>query len=204
MHVVTDAELFPGRTHEDVARAAVEAGAPVVQMRDKNLPDGEFYRIASIVRGITRRAGVVFIVNDRVDVALATGADGVHVGQTDLPASAARRLIGNKRILGVSAATIDEALAAAEDAADYVGLGPIYSTATKADAAAPTGLELLREIRPRIALPIVAIGGIGPENIAAVAAAGADGAAVVSAVVCAPDMTAAARHLIDLFSRGTG
>jgi thiamine-phosphate pyrophosphorylase len=201
LHVVTDGYLAPDRTHEQIALAAVRAGVPVVQLRDKNMPDGQFYKTAVALRGITREAGALFIVNDRVDIALAVGADGVHVGQSDMPAPVARKLIGNDRILGVSATTIEEALKAVEDGASYIGFGPIFSTATKNDAAQPVGLEQLRALKSQIRLPIVAIGGIGESNIGSIAATGADGAAVVSAVVCADDMQAAAKRLMTLFHR---
>jgi thiamine-phosphate pyrophosphorylase len=200
IHVVTDWQLMHGRGHVDIARAAVEAGVPVLQFRDKNLPDKEFYEIALVLRDLAAGTGTTFVVNDRVDIAIAVGADGVHIGQTDMPAAAVRRLIGNSRILGVSATTIEEAIRAERDGADYVGFGPIFSTATKADAAAPTGTEQLRKLSSVIKVPIVAIGGIGEKNVGSVAAAGADAAAVVSAVVCAVDMPAAIVRLSGLFA----
>ena len=200
LHIVTDAQLTPGRGHKEIAAAAVAAGAPVVQLRDKLLCDAAFYTEAVALRDITRRAGTLFIANDRVDIALAVEADGVHVGQTDMPASAVRRLIGADMILGVSAGSLDEALAAAADGADYVGFGPIFSTATKDDAGRPTGLELLRQVKSAVRLPIVAIGGINEQNIRAVAEAGADAAAVVSAVVCAEDMQETIRRLMSLLT----
>jgi len=200
LHIVTDAQLTPGRGHKEIAAAAVAAGAPVVQLRDKLLCDAAFYTEAVALRDITRRAGTLFIANDRVDIALAVEADGVHVGQTDMPASAVRRLIGADMIIGVSAGSLDEALAAAADGADYVGFGPIFSTATKDDAGRPTGLELLRQVKSAVRLPIVAIGGINEQNIRAVAEAGADAAAVVSAVVCAEDMQETIRRLMSLLT----
>ena len=199
VHVVTDAQLAPGRDHLDIARAAVETGAPVLQLRDKLLPDAGFYEIADAKRKLTKGTGTLFLVNDRVDIALAVGADGVHVGQSDLPAPLARRLVGANCILGVSASSIAEAVRATADGADYVGYGPVFSTATKNDAASPTGVRQLAEMKSMVSAPVVAIGGIGESNIASVVASGADGVAVISAVVCAEDMCAAITRLSDLF-----
>jgi len=200
LHVVTDAQLTAGRGHQQIAQAAVEAGAPVVQLRDKLLSDAAFYDQALALREITRRAGVLFIVNDRVDIALAVHADGVHVGQTDMPASVVRRLIGPEIILGVSAGSLDEALTAAKDGADYVGFGPVFSTSTKNDAGRPTGLDVLEQVKSAVRLPIAAIGGINEQNIQTVVEAGADAAAVVSAIVCAQDMREAIRRLMSLMA----
>jgi thiamine-phosphate pyrophosphorylase len=200
LHIVTDAQLTPGRGHKDIAAAAIEAAAPVLQLRDKLLSDAAFYTQALALREITRRAGTLFIVNDRVDIALAVRADGVHVGETDMPARVARRLIGSKLILGVSAGSLDEALTAAADGADYVGFGPVFATATKDDAGRPTGLELLRQVKSAVRLPVVAIGGISEQNIQAVAEAGADAAAVVSCIVCAQDMPKTIRRLMSLLA----
>ena len=143
--------------------------------------------------------GVPFIVNNRLDIALAVGADGVHVGQSDLPAAVARKLIGAGKILGVSATTLDEAVRAEEDGADYIGLGPIFEArGTKPDAGQPLGLDLIRAARERCALPIVAIGGINGSNICDVFEAGADCAAIISAIVSAPDIADAVRRLKEL------
>ena len=135
------------------------------------------------------------IVNDRLDVALAIKAEGVHVGQDDMPATLTRNLMGQKGIVGVSATNLQEAIQAEEDGADYLGVGPIFATPTKPDAAPPMGLEGLAEVCRRVSIPVVAIGGINEHNAAAVIEAGADGVAVVSAVVAAPDVAAAARRL---------
>ncbi len=137
------------------------------------------------------------VVNDRVDVALAGGADGVHLGQDDLPAAAARALLGPDPLLGVSAATAEEAAAAERDGADYLGVGAIYATSTKADAGAPVGLARIGAVRRASALPIVAIGGITLDNAAATIRAGAAGVAVITAVTLADDMVAATRRLRD-------
>ncbi|HEY8597341.1 MAG TPA: thiamine phosphate synthase [Thermomicrobiales bacterium] len=195
LYLVTDERLSRGRATAEIVRAAIRGGIDVVQLRGKDLPAREQLAIGRELRAITREAGLLFIVNDRVDLALALDADGVHVGQDDLPAEVVRQLVGPEMIVGVSAATIPEARAARDAGADYLGVGAIYSTATKLDAGAATGPGLLGTIAGAVALPLVAIGGINATNVAEVIAAGATGAAVVSAIVAADDPEAAARDL---------
>ncbi len=195
LYLVTDERLSRGRATAEIVRAAIRGGIDAVQLRGKDLPAREQLAIGRELRAITRDAGVLFIVNDRVDLALALAADGVHVGQDDLPAEIVRRLVGPEMIIGVSAATIPEALAARAAGADYLGVGAIYGTATKLDAGAATGSALLGTIAGAVDLPLVAIGGINATNVAAVIAAGAAGAAVVSAIIAADDPEAAAREL---------
>jgi len=194
--VITDARLSRGRPQADIVQAAIAGGADAVQFRDKEASGRRFYDSAMEVRRICREAGVPFIVNDRVDMALATGADGVHVGQEDLPAAEARRLIGDGRILGVSAASAAEAVAACADGADYLGAGPVFEArGTKPDAARPIGLAGLASVCAAATVPVIAIGGIHAANAAAVLSAGAAGVAVISAVVAADDVEAAVRAL---------
>ncbi len=195
LYVVTDSGLARGRPLVEIVAAAIRGGADAVQLREKEAPARAQLALGRRLRDLTREAGVLFIVNDRADLAVALDADGVHVGQDDLPPDVARRIVGPERIIGVSAGTLDEALAARDAGADYLGVGPIYATATKPDAGAATGPELIAAIRRRVDLPIVGIGGIGRDNAAVVLAAGADGVAVVSAVVAADDPEAAAREL---------
>jgi thiamine-phosphate pyrophosphorylase len=196
LYVITDERLGRGRSHLRIAEAAILGGADVLQLRDKEASSGRLYRAALELRKITREAKVPFIVNDRLDVALAADADGVHVGQEDLPASVARRILGPGKILGVSAETVEEAIRAEEDGADYLGVGPVFEArGTKADAGEPVGLELVAQIRRRCRLPIVAIGGINAENARKVREAGADAVAVISAIVAADDIAQAARQL---------
>ncbi len=204
LYVVTE-DAGAGRSHLDVVRAAVAGGATAVQLREKLLPDAELTALAREAALLCRQAGVLFLVNDRVEVARAAGADGVHLGQEDAPARLARAALGPEAVVGVSCATPAEARAAEAAGADYVGVGSVYATATKPDAGAPIGLEGLRAVRAAVALPVVAIGGIGPANAAAVLRAGADGVAVVSAITRAPDMEAAVRALralLDSVRRG--
>lgn len=196
VYVVTDARLSRGRSHEEVVAAALAGGADVVQLRDKDADGRDLFATARAIRELTRRAGRAFVVNDRVDVALAVGADGVHVGQHDLPARETRRLIGPDMILGVSALDLAQARRAIDDGADYLGVGPVFDArATKPDADPPVGTQGVTTIRAAVDVPMVAIGGIDHGNAAAVIAAGADGVAVISCVVAADDVAAAVRDL---------
>ncbi len=202
--MVTDEALKPGRSHEDIARAAIKGGAGSVQLRDKTATDRDFYRAAVAIRKLTAEAGVPFVVNDRVHVAAAVGADAVHVGQSDMPVCAVRRVVGDSMIVGLSASSLEEALQAKVDGADYIGFGPVFSTGTKLDAGPETGLELLERVCRESGLPVIAIGGIGLGGIEAVGRSGAAGAAVVSAVVCAQDMEQATRELQEQFRIAKG
>ena len=194
LYLVTDERLSRGRATAEIVRAAIAGGVTAVQLRGKELPLREQAAIGRELRAITREAGVLFIVNDRADLAVALDADGVHVGQDDLPADLARQVVGPDRIVGVSAATIEEARIAREMGADYIGVGAIYGTATKLDAGAAIGPAAIGPLK-EIGLPIVGIGGIGQANAAEVIAAGADGVAVVSAIVSADGPETAARAL---------
>jgi thiamine-phosphate pyrophosphorylase len=195
LYVITDAGLSPGRSHLDIARAALAGGADAVQLRDTSATAQNLSLMATEIQPLARKFGAVFIVNNRVDVALISGADGAHVGQDDLPAREARRLLPRPAVLGVSAGTLEEAKRAVREGADYIGVGPIFPSATKPDAGAAIGVDALAAIARAVAVPVVAIGGINSDNVAQVIRAGAAGAAVVAAVVLAPDMAAAARAL---------
>jgi thiamine-phosphate pyrophosphorylase len=196
LYVITDERVGRGRSHLQIAERAILGGADAIQLRDKEASGGRLFGVALGLRRLTREAKIPFIVNDRLDVAMAVDADGVHVGQDDLPASVARRILGPGKILGVSAETVEEALAAQKDGADYLGVGPVFEArGTKADAGAPLGLELIARIRKGCSLPIVAIGGINAENARSVREAGADAVAVISAIASADDIAQAAMHL---------
>lgn len=197
--MITDVELAPGRTHADIAAAAIRGGARIVQLRDKKATDRDYFRAAMELRKITSEANALFFVNDRVDIAAAVRADGVNLGQTDLPVHAARRILGHHVIIGASADSIDQARRAEMDGANYVGFGPVFPTSTKLDAGPVSGLDTLRQVARLVDIPVVAIGGIGIESIASIAQAGARCAAVVSAVVCADDMADATARLIESF-----
>jgi len=202
IYVITDKDLCPGRSHLDIALAAVEAGACCVQLRDKSLCGRELVETARSIRCAVMSGRVKFIVNDRMDVALAVGADGVHLGQDDIPVSSARAVMGEDAIIGVSVASVEEAVRGENDGASYVAVGSVFATATKTDAGVPVGLEMITAVKQAVGVPVVAIGGINIENVALVAQAGADAAAVVSAMVCAPDMREAVVELSREFEKG--
>ncbi len=195
LHVLTDREWSRGRGMLEVAEAALQGGATVIQLRDKTATTRVLVDEGLALRRLTRRYGALLIVNDRVDVALAVEADGAHVGQDDMPAALARRLLGPMRILGVSAGNLAEAEEAVAAGADYLGVGPIYATRGKADAGPATGPVLLRSLAARYTTPLVAIGGITAQNADEVLHAGACGVAVITAVVNAEDIAGAARGL---------
>jgi len=204
LHVLTDRKTSGGRSHLQVAEAAIAGGADVLQLRDKEAPSGRLYQEAMQLRKITRDAKVPFIVNDRLDIALAVDADGLHVGQSDLPASVARRILGPGKILGVSVDTVEQAILAEKDGADYLGVGPVFEArGTKPDTGEPMGVDCIARIRRHCRLPIVAIGGINAENAGKVREAGADAVAVISAIVSADDISQATRRLKRVLE-GTG
>jgi thiamine-phosphate pyrophosphorylase len=189
--VITDRELGSGLSHFDIAARAVAGGASMIQLRDKVAGSRQLLHEAREIAQLCRAREVCFIVNDRLDLALAADADGVHLGQDDLPPGDARRLLGSGKILGVSTHSLEQALLAAEQGADYLGIGPIFATATKATGYQPVGCDTIRQLRARIDLPIVAIGGITLRNVGEVIDAGATGVAVISAIVGADAVTAA-------------
>jgi len=194
--VITDRRVSGGLSHSDVAKKALEGGAGMIQLRDKEAPLRSLLPEALEIAELCRSFGATFIVNDRLDLALAVGADGVHLGQEDLPAKAARRLLGKGRLLGISTHSLEQALKAQEDGADYIGVGPIFKTGTKETGYEPRGPSLIRDIRLNVTIPILAIGGITLENVSEVITAGADGVAVISAVVGAPDVREATRRFM--------
>lgn len=198
LYVVTDSDLSRGRSDFEVAKLAYEGGADVVQLRMKHADGREMLDQAIRIREVADEMCKFFIVNDRVDIAMASGADGVHLGQSDIPADVARKLMGDDAIIGVSVNTPEQARAAEEAGADYLGVGAIFNTSTKPDAEQAIGLGPIFEIKQVTDLPIVAIGGINRGNIQHVINAGADAAAVVSAVVAQDDVRAAAHELRDL------
>ena len=198
LYLCTDRELMSTDTLEEAVEQAVRGGCTVVQLREKDCTSLEFYETAKKVKEITDRYQVPLIINDRVDIALAVGADGVHVGQDDLPAGEVRRILGPDKIVGVSAGSVAEAVKAEEDGADYLGVGAMYATSTKEDADVTSREELLR-IREAVDLPIVVIGGINRSNYRNFKGIGVNGLAVVCAGFAADDIEAAARELSEGF-----
>jgi thiamine-phosphate pyrophosphorylase len=199
VYAITDAGIRRGRGHTVIARAALAGGARAVQLRDKTADAGLLLPIAREIRQLCEVAGALFFINDRIDLALASGADGVHLGQTDLPVAAARRMLGSGPLIGISVEDLEQVRAAERDGADYLGVGAIYGTANKADAGAPVGLEQVVRFRAASALPIVGIGGIDRERADAVRGAGADGIAVIGAIAAAEDPETATRALVAAF-----
>lgn len=195
LYVVTDETVSGGRSHTEIARLAVAGGADVIQLRDKARTCSELAGIGREIRAITRSAGAGFIVNDRLDVALSCGADGVHLGQGDMSCVIARQISPPGFVIGVSVGSVAEARNAERDGAAYVAISPVFATGSKRDAGPGHGLTLLREIQTAVSIPVIAIGGIGLENAGDVIDAGADGIAVISAVVGATDLTGTARKM---------
>lgn len=195
LYLVTDRGLSRGRATVEIVREAVAGGATCVQLREKQCSTREFIEEARALVALLQPLGVPLIINDRVDVARAVGAAGVHLGQQDMSIADARRLGLPGWIIGVSAESVADAIQAEREGADYVGVSPVFATPTKADAAPPLGLEGLRAIRAAVKISLVAIGGIHVGNARDVIQAGADGLAVVSAIVAADDPRAAAAEL---------
>jgi thiamine-phosphate pyrophosphorylase len=197
LYLVTDRRLSSGRDTVNVVAAALRGGVSCVQLREKQANTREFMEEARAVKTLldSLEQPVTLIINDRLDVAMAVQADGVHLGQNDMHITDARRLVGDTMIIGISAECLEDALAAERAGADYLGISPVYATPTKTDTAAPLGLSGLRQIRQAVSLPLVGIGGINNENALDVLGAGADGVAVVSAIVSAPCPCSAASSL---------
>ena len=195
LYLITDRSLSRGRATSDVVREALAGGVDVVQLRDKQVETAEVVLEGLRLHEITARHGVPLIVNDRIDVALAIEAEGAHVGQTDLPAHLARKLLPAPALLGVSTSSVDMAHGAQQQQADYIGFGPIYRTDTKETAALPRGTAKMQSILQAIDVPLVALGGISSHNVSDVVAAGANHVAVCSAIVAADDVRRAAANL---------
>jgi thiamine-phosphate pyrophosphorylase len=197
LYVVLDRTAARGRDLDDLLAAVIDGGCRMVQLREKTWPSGRLWPLARRLRERCGRAGITFILNDRVDLAVAVEADGVHLGQDDLPARAARPLLPRGAILGISTHGVDQARAARDDGADYVAVGSMFATATKPDFEL-VGPGLIRKLRGEIRVPLIGIGGITHDNVAEVVRAGAAGVAVISAVCAAADPTAATRRFMEL------
>ena len=200
LYAVTDRAWVGRQTLPEQVEAALKGGATCVQLREKELDGAAFLEEAKTLAALCRRYGVPLIINDNVEVALASGADGVHVGQDDLTVEQVRRLAGDRLIVGVSAHSVEQALAAQAGGADYLGVGAVFATATKSDAHV-LPRETLAEICRAVDIPVVAIGGIGEDNLLQLAGTGVDGAALVSAIFSAPDIEGQCRKLRALSER---
>ncbi len=197
LYAIVDASQTGGRPVAEVVDAMLAGGVSVLQLRVKDGPADEFLRLALDVRARTERAGCLFIVNDRVDVALAARADGVHLGQDDLPLEAARPLMGG-RLIGISTHSVEQAEEAERGGADYIGFGPMFPTRTKETGYASRGPAMLRSVRSRVRLPIVAIGGITADNVARTWEGGADAAAMISYLTQGEDIAARVRGILGI------
>jgi len=195
LYLVTDRELSRGRTTQQIVEAALRGGVTCVQLREKTCSTLEFITHALSIKDHLKRHNVPLIINDRVDIAQAVNADGVHLGQSDMPIEMAKVILKDSMIIGISAESLKDAVQAEKDGADYIGVSPIFATPTKTDTAPPLGLEGLREMRKSVKIPLVGIGGLNKKNAGEVIKNGADGVAVVSAIVAADDPEKAAREL---------
>lgn len=197
LYIVTDRAWLNGADLAAQVKESIQNGATMVQIREKTLDMDAFTAEAERIKAVCQTHGVPFIVNDSVEIALAVGADGVHVGQHDMAAGDVRTKLGSDKILGVSAQTVEQAVAAERAGADYLGVGAVFSTSTKLDAA-EVSYDTLKEICAAVSIPVVAIGGIGKDNISRLTGSGIAGVAMVSAVFAQPDIGAATRELCDL------
>ncbi len=201
LYLCTDRQIMTVDTIEESVELAIKGGVTVVQLREKNCTSRKFYELAKGVKDITDAYEIPLIINDRIDIALAVGADGVHLGQSDVPVEVARNLLGAYKIVGATANTVERAVHAMKSGADYLGVGDIFGTTSKADTK-HISLEELKEICNQVDIPVVAIGGVNKENISLLRQTGVDGAAVISAVIGQKDITAAAETLIANFREG--
>lgn len=203
LYLVTDRPLSLGRPLEEIVEGAVAGGVTMVQLREKDALTGEFVALAKRLKAVLAPLGIPLIINDRVDVALAADADGVHIGQSDMPYEDARRLLGAEKIIGLSVENFEDLERANALDVDYVGISPVYGTPTKSDTAEPFGLEGLRRAVAMSAHPTVAIGGMNASTIAEVMQAGADGVAVVSAICSVSSPRKAAEELKEIVMQNT-
>jgi thiamine-phosphate pyrophosphorylase len=200
LYAVTDRTWLKGRSLTHVVEEAIKAGITFLQLREKDLDNASFLQLAREVKSVADKYEIPYVINDNVEVAMSCGADGVHVGQDDMAARDARRIIGPDKILGVSAQTVEQAVLAEKNGADYIGVGTVFPTSTKLDAEA-VSFETLKEICEAVSIPVVAIGGINKDNAMKLAGSGIDGIAVVSAIFAQEDITSAVRELRQISSR---
>ena len=200
VYLVTDRDLMSTETLEEAVELAIKGGSTLIQLREKDCSSLDFYKTAVNVKAITDKYNVPLLINDRLDIAQAVNCDGIHIGQSDLPCSVARKILGDDKIIGVSAGSLEEALKAEQDGADYLGVGAIYSTGTKKDATSIT-MDELKKIRDNIKIPIVVIGGINKDRIKEFKGIGIDGLAIVSAIIAKKDIKKATEEIRKEFKR---
>lgn len=195
LYLCTDRSFMKTETLEETVEQAVQGGCSIVQLREKDCSTKEFYEQALRIKNVTQQYNIPLIINDRIDICMAVNADGVHLGQEDMPVAEARKLLEEEKILGVSAHNVEEALKAWQDGADYLGVGAIFGTNTKKNTV-DTSIETLKEICGKVPIPVVAIGGVGLSNIEKLAGSGISGVAVVSAIMAAEEPKKAAEKLV--------
>jgi thiamine-phosphate pyrophosphorylase len=199
LYLVTDRSFLGSKSLKQAVEEAIEGGTTFVQIREKNICTREFYKVALEVKEVTDYYKVPLVINDRIDIAQALDADGVHLGQSDMPLNIARRILGSDKLIGISVGNIHDALEAEKNGADYIGIGTVFYTGTKKDINIPIGLEGLRDVCNSIKIPKVAIGGINRDNLRNVISTGVNGAAVVSAILGQSDIKGASKLLKELF-----
>lgn len=198
LYLVSDRDVLKGRDLCEAIEQSIKGGVTLVQLREKDISSLDFYNLAVSVKKITDKHNVPLIINDRIDIALAVDAAGVHVGQSDIPTKVARKIIGEDKILGISAATLEEAKLAEAEGADYLGIGAVFPTDTKKDARS-VSIELLGEIKKSLTVPVVGIGGINENNAELLKQSKIDGIAVVSAILGKDDIEQAAKNMLGKF-----
>ncbi|MEK6725844.1 MAG: thiamine phosphate synthase [Deltaproteobacteria bacterium] len=199
LNAIIDNSIRPDLSNIELAKRVLAGGSRVLQLRGKGLSSKELLRQSREIGLLARKAGSLFIVNDRADIALLSNADGVHLGQDDLPIAEARKILGKGRVIGLSTHDLEQALKAEQEGADYIGFGPVFKTETKAGAEEAKGLQALREVKKSVNIPVVAIGGINLENLKEVIDTGTDCAAVISAILKADDIEGATRKFLEAF-----
>jgi thiamine-phosphate pyrophosphorylase len=192
LYVITGEQFYQGRDYLEVIEEAIQGGADIVQLREKNKSKRELLKMAKELKKLTAKYNVPFIVNDHLDIALAVDADGIHIGQDDLPLAEARQIMGPDKIIGISTHALEEAIEAEKNGADYIGVGPVFETKSKVDVVDPVGLEYIKEVVSNTSIPFVAIGGIKLHNLDDVLDAGAKRICVISAIVGAEDVKGSA------------
>ena len=199
VYLVTDRGILDGRDLFKAVENAIQGGASLIQLREKDISSRGFYELAVQIKKLVNSYNVPLIINDRIDIALAVEADGLHIGQEDIPLGIARKIMGPDKIIGYSVSNLEQAIFGEKNGADYLGAGPVYPTGSKADAGAPIGTRNLKAIKERVSIPVVAIGGVSSANISEVRKTGVDGVSVISAILGSQDIAEAAKNITALW-----
>lgn len=194
LYLVTDTNICPREKLVSVTESAIKGGVTLVQLREKDISTREFFAEASELKKLCMYYNVPLLINDRIDIALAVDADGIHIGQSDMPLKVSRKILGPNKIIGLSAGNVNQAVEAVSDGADYLGVGAVFPTSTKRDAS-NVGIEMLKQVRKSVDIPIVGIGGINPDNISQLYGSGIEGVAVVSCIMGSDDPYAVSKQL---------